>query len=779
MVKSATVLTLTVFLLLILWPTSLLAQNCNGSISGVVKDKNNQPIPGVVVSFSHAKTEPFITDSLGRFYFKRLCSNIYILSFNVSGYKPLIKNVTLYKDTVHLSVKLEELVQHLAAIKVSASRESPIETDARSTLSPKALAKSGGDDLGTMLKQIPGVSALQSGPTLSKPAIHGLSGNRVLIMNNGVRQEGQQWGDDHAPEIDPNKSGEISVIKGAASIRYGSDALGGVVLMNPLPLPSQPGINGSLSLVGASNGRKGVVSGDLEGAFDKAFKGLSWRLQGTLKRAGNARTPLYYLDNTGLAEGDFSAQLGYKWKQLELNASYSEYNAKVGIFSGSEVEDSADLIRAYQNRDHPESPDYFTYHIGQGHQSINHDILKLKGQYHFANKGQLQIVYSLQRDLRQEYSPDAPDSSGKVLPDDWFRLMANSLDLIYKEPYSNGFSGSLGFSGQTKNNEYQGLDSRPLIPDYDEKGFGLFAIERYEKESWLVEGGLRYDYLNRSYRLLDLSDLSHYSHNYRYENATGSLGATLHINNRLSFNANFSMGWRAPSADEMFIYGVHASAAQFVMGDSTLKLERSYNSTFTLNYHTDKLKISADLYDNEINDFIYLEPVGAQQIGGLGFHAFQYVQNNVRLLGTDVSLQWDILKLLSLDSKTSLLRATNKTLKGGLINMPPAKFQNGLTLHTNKLGGIRQPYFTLENVSVLKQNYILSEQESLLPPPPPAYSLWNINFGGIIPLGRQTLDLNFAVNNLTNKVYSDYMNQFRYFAYDLGLNFVIRAKLTF
>lgn len=759
------------------------SQNISSQISGIVLDNNQQPLAGVAIRLSGNTDKDYITDTSGAFNFKELKPGAYTLAFEASGFKAGLQKVILPGNANHLKIALQENATQLGEVEVTAQKQQPVSTLAHSELNENELKKDKGKSLGQLLEQIPGVSAVQSGPTLSKPAIHGLSGNRVLLMNNGVRQEGQQWGDDHAPELDPNNAGSITVVKGAASVRYGSDALGGVVLMDPPPLPQEKSIRGSIGILGTSNGRKGSVDGDIEGAFGKKPQGLlSWRLQGTLKQAGNFRTPHYFLDNTGTKEGSYTAQLGYQWKKLNLSADYSSYNSKIGIFSGSEVGNAAELATAYQQRNHPTTADSFTYKIAGGYQQINHDILKLGADYTFANNGKLSLTYAWQKDLRQEYSSDphyGADSTLLTIPDDWFHLITNTVDLVYTEPYREGFSGSFGLSGHTNINQYLGLEARPLIPNYQDLGAGMFAIERYSREKWLVEGGLRYDYLQRKVDAPELTTTDKSQGEYAFHNVTGTLGATYHFNNHFLANVNFGMGWRPPGAEEMFIYGVHSSAAQFAMGDSLLQIEQSYNTSLSLNYHTDKLKVAVAFYNNEINNFIYLNPIGIRQIDGNAYHAFQYVQDNVQLLGADISAQWELLPALAFSTKTSLLRATNKTRDGGLINMPPAKFQNGLTFHLDEFGKLKQPYFSLENVSVLKQNYIVADQRELLPPPPPGYSIWNINMGCKFPIGKNNLDINFAVDNLTNKVYSDYLNQFRYFAYDLGINFALRASFSF
>ena len=171
----------------------------------------------------------------------------------------------------------------------------------------------------------------------SKPVIHGLHSNRVLILNNGIRQEGQQWGSEHAPEIDPFIANRLSVIKGSGALRYGGDAIGGVVLVEPKLLPTDPGIGGELNLAGFSNNRMGVISAMFEGNSFR-WPAFSWRLQGTLKKGGNARTPNYWLDNSGVEEMNFSATATLQTKDKGVEFFYSQFNTKLGIFQDLTLE---------------------------------------------------------------------------------------------------------------------------------------------------------------------------------------------------------------------------------------------------------------------------------------------------------------------------------------------------------------------------------------------------------------------------------------------------------
>ena len=219
--------------------------------------------------------------------------------------------------------------------------------------------------------------------------------NRILILNNGIRQEGQQWGQEHAPEIDPFVATNLSLIKGAAAVKYGSDAIGGVILVNPPELPTQPGIGGQFNMVGASNNKMYAGSGFLEGGV-KGVQGLGWRVQGTYKRGGDARAARYRLSNTGLVEENFSAGVGYHKPSFGAEVFFSNFDSEIGILSSAHNSSSSDFEDAI-GRSEPAIINDFTYDIGKPKQVISHQLLKAFLHADLKNLGELKLLYGFQK----------------------------------------------------------------------------------------------------------------------------------------------------------------------------------------------------------------------------------------------------------------------------------------------------------------------------------------------------------------------------------------------
>ena len=670
---------------------------------------------------------------------------------------------------------------NLQSVEVRGHKRPDIATDPHSTLTGRQLLQVAGNTLGETVKNIPGLNSLQTGPGISKPVIHGLHSNRVLILNNGVRQEGQQWGSEHAPEIDPFVAQSITVIKGAASVRYGSDAIVGVLLVEPSTLAPQKPLQGEASLVSGSNGRLGALSGMLEGRIDTGwFKGFNWRAQGTLKEAGNFRTARYYLANTGIREGDFSLTTNYASRNNRFGAEvyYSQFHNKIGIFAGSHVGNVSDLYAAFA-RSKPITPSYFTYLIARTYQQITHKLLKLDAHYLLKNGDRIEAQFADQRNRRDEYDVDLPYSTDPAIlamPQISFRIKTQSLDLIYHRAARNHVTADYGISGGTQGNVFNGI--RYLVPNFRNYSGGVFGIERYAKGPWMVEAGLRYDYRwLRVYRINN-TNLATYHNIATWSNVTGTVGASYRVNERLSFTANVGSAWRPPSVNELYIDGIHLSAASYEKGDSSLKSERSYNLTFSGKYEAPGFYAELVAYYNRINDFIYAKPslTPITLISGT-YPLFNYTQANVTLKGFDLDIHYDILRRLRFESKTSVVRGWNRSINDWLIFMPADRFDNSLRYDFGTWGRTRGWYLSGGLLGVVRQTRVPPNSDYV--PPPDGYVLVNANAGFECPWGRKTVHIELAGTNLANRPYRDYLNRFRYYADDLGINLVLRGRINF
>ena len=745
---------------------------CHITFHGHVVDlKTRESIPGVSLRIRELD-KIAVSDSLGVFKFTDMCEGKYTFICQSLGYDTFIKQMSINKSS-HLLFELKGT--ELGIVNVTASQNNQaLSTVSQTTMEGIAIDQVRGESLGESLKDITGLNSIQTGPGVSKPVIHGLYSNRILILNNGVGQEGQQWGSDHAPEIDPFTASEITVIKGAESVRYGSDAMGGVVSLEPKPMPHDPGIDGDLNLIGASNNGMGVISGMFEGAFDKSLSGLSWRVQGTLKDAGNSEAPGYYLDNTAIREQDYSGQLSYRHKNYALDVYYSSFNSTSGILTASEVGNIADLDSALKSKV-PNEKSRFSYLIRTPYQTVTHDLLKASGYIYLSDVSKLQLVYSRQDDIRQEFAPDASNGSNDSLAD-YFHIITNSSELEWQTRYGNNFTSDIGMSGSTQENFHQTVDYFGVIPNFLNYGGGLFAIEKWQKGFLTIEGGLRYDYLWLQMYMYN-QNLQYTAPIRQYSHVSGTIGATYQVSDHLTWSLNYGNAWRPPEPNELYGMGVHLSAASFEQGDSSLKVEQSNNFSTAAKFQNEHLSVELGLYYNIINNFIFLEPTGKPKylISGV-MPGFQYTQANVIYKGIDLDINYHITTQLSFTSKTTIVRAFNYSINDYLIYVPADRFDNGFKYEFKNAGRFKKPYLALSNVYVAHQNLVPSNSYDYAPPPP-AYTLFNAGGGFFVMIARHNVEVNITVTDILNTAYRDYLDRLRYFSDEPGRNIMLRLKM--
>ncbi len=739
--------------------------DCVFSIKGIVMDKDERRgIEGVNISIEGSKFGA-VSDAQGKFEILKLCKGNYTLSFSILSHQKYTQTIDL-QENVAIEIRLVPTEYVLDEVSITSEKLPEMATQAFSELKGTELAQTKGLPLGEALKNITGVSAIQTGATISKPVIHGLHSNRILILNNGVRLEGQQWGSEHAPEIDPFVANNLSVIKGAAGIRYGADAIGGVIMLNPKPMPTSKNVHAEISVVGMTNGQLGATSAMLEKGFDKKWAGLSLRVQGTLKTAGNFKTSDYYLENTGLRERNFSTTIAYQKEKFGLELFYSRFYTQIGMFTGALISNLSDMQLALQQAK-PNTPSYFSHAIARPYQSIQHQLLKIAGHRQLRNAGKLTFNYALQNNQRTEndrvplFRPQDPEL--------YLEVTTQTAEVLWDKPIKEKIKSQVGLSFITQGNVRRFAF---LIPNFRNYGGGVFWLGKLVQKQFTFEAGLRYDY--RWLRaFLQNIDKQIITPTFDFHNLTGSAGVLYQWNKNLSLAAHWGTAWRPPTVNELLSNGVHQSAASFEKGNQQLTAEQAYNFNFSTNYNGKKWFLDIDFYQNFINHFIFLQPdlQVLQTIRG-AFPSFSYTQANVVFRGMDAHLKYYLHENLTFSAKYSLISAYNKTIDDYLIFTPSNRAENGLKYAREQLLFTKNFYLGFSSLYVAQQRNV--PQNSDYTAPPPAYHLINLDLGFDLALAKQTLNVHFQINNVGNVAYREYLNRYRYFADDLGRNFVMR-----
>lgn len=780
----------TLFIFFLSVNTAIFAQNepCNYKLNGhIYGTDSKEGLPSASI-FLEGANKSTLADSHGHFQYENLCKGSYVLRVSFLGYES--QKLKIQLDTsLFLKIRLEENSILLEAITIQSASLADMQVgQPTAQLSAIEISQAQGKNLGEMLKTITGVNSLQTGNSISKPVIHGLHSNRVLILNNGIRQEGQQWGSEHAPEVDPFIAQNIAVVKGAAGVRYGADAIGGVIILSPKSLPSEKGITGEANLISTTNGKQGIFAGILEGNTKRKQEtsGIAWRVQGTIKRSGNIRTPNYYLANTGLKEANFSAALGYQKYHWGVDAFFSRFSTQIGIFSGAHIGNLTDLRRVIESGE-PFIKSNFSYQIDRPFQDISHNLLKINTFLKADNWGKITATYAFQVNLRKEYDAHRPlnDSLRRLnKPELDFQLNTHTLDLIFEhKPLGGVITGSLGVSGTRQTNIYQG---RPLVPNFRSYNGGIFWIERLTKPTYELELGFRYDYKwLKTFERLQNGSVG--STERIFNNFSGSLGINYRIHKNIEWHTNFATAWRPPNINELFSNGVHHGAASFEKGDANLTPEVAYNLSTTLNYAHPNLAVEVVLYYNHIDNYIYLKPQFPEVLTIRGaFPSFAYTQTDAIFRGIDTKIVVPLSSAVSWEAKGSFLWAYNQKEKDYLVLIPANRVENKISYKINSGGKMKNWILSAGYLSVFEQKRVPIASDYAVPPR--GYGLANLDITASLSVGKKNkidkkenipMQIGLQVNNLFNVVYRDYMNRFRYFSDEIGRNISLRVKFSF
>ena len=754
--------------------TAAWSQSCILQLSGHVEDADTKEMLTIATIEIVELKKQLITDEKGDFVFTGLCPGEYTLVITHVSCEPANKKIILTKN-LHVDIFLPHARKTMGEVTVEAQKGIS-NTGFKKELSMKALEETKGQSLAEALSKINGVTMLQTGSTISKPVIHGLHSNRILTINNGVRQEGQQWGNEHAPEIDPFVADKLIVIKGVDELKYGSDAIGGVILVESRPLRNKPGYGAEVNAAYFTNNQQYVVSGLFEQQL-KNHPGFRYRLQSTYKRGANASTPEYRLNNTGSEEKNFSVSVGWKKQKLSTELYYSHFNTKVGIFTGSHIGNLTDLQNAIAAT---KPADVFlgqrTYTIQRPYQDVQHDLLKSK-TFFYKGEQKFTLLVAGQFNHRKEYDIVRNNTNKKPQLD--LTIYTLSEDISWEHPRKNNFNGALGISLVQQDNSYAG---RYFIPNYFASSFGSYFIEKWSKHEWEIHAGIRADHKTiHTTRLKFNGDTL--NNNFNFSTLASSVNVIYKLSDQWRFNMNSSLASRAPYVNELLSDGIHHGTATYEKGDIGLKPEQSINVSTGIHFQNKPGKWIVDIlfYANSIHNFIYQQPVPGEPVLTIAgaFPLIKYKQTNALLSGADISNTLKFSDRIEWATKLSFLYARNRSLNDWLILMPANRVSTELTYTFKNTKNFSDMYCAVEYAQVMRQSNVPGELNGKqdYKDPPPAYSLINLNASVTRRIFKMPLTISVGVKNLLNVTYRDYLNSMRYFTDEMGRNINVRVKI--
>ena len=775
------------------------AQDCNSILLGEIVDfHDNSPLVGATISIT-GKNLSTLSKKGGKFNFKNLCDGVIELEVSHPECTSEFVTLTINGDT-YRKIRLEHHLEELEEVRVVGDIPKNTNSGQENELSIKDIERNSGTSLGDALKQIPGISTLNTGGNIVKPVIQGLNGSRILILNNNVRMQDMEWGEEHAPNVDINANQKISVVKGAAALEYGGDAIGGVIVLEPQPTIRADSLFGKTQINLFSNGRGGNITSSLIKTYQS---GLYLKGQGSYKRLGDLEAPDYLLSNTGILQKGISFTMGKRDFIQGWEGYYSFFESDIGILRASHIGNVDDLIQSINSQE-PIIINDFSYDIERPNQEVSHHLGKLNYYRRFEGVGKWTFQYDFQKNRRFEYDIRVGDDAQKASLD--LQLTTHSVLTDLKFDAKQDLEIKVGLLGRYQTN-FANPDTgvRRLIPDYNKYDFGLFAIGEYLlNESWSVDAGLRYDFsridAKKFYRTSRWEERG-YDEDFP-DLVIEDLGTQLLTNPILDFHnfsatAGFKYVWdaehtvrfnvahsqRAPNPSELFSDGLHHSAARIELGDLRIKSERSSKLSASIERNGSDWGYTVAPFMNSIADFILVEPTDVEFTIRGAFPVWSYRQTNALLMGVDASVYTKPTNSIRTDHKFAWVRGTDTSNAIDLINIPAANLTNRISYVAPKLHNL---LISLESQYVFEQTRFppnitvfspQQQQEVLLDinTPPPDYHLLALNTEMSFSIqNNNDLTVGLTASNLLDISFRDYLNRLRYFVDDMGRNISLR-----
>ncbi|MFO0094295.1 MAG: TonB-dependent receptor [Gemmatimonadaceae bacterium] len=622
----------------------------------------------------------------------------------------------------------------LPAMQVTASA---VATDARRIAQPTALLdgaalrRNQGASLGETMEQIPGVRSLSMSTGIGKPVIRGLTNNRVVTLANGQRTETQQWGHDHAPNVESADAERIEIVKGPGSVLYGSDALGGVVNVVRRPLPSADGpaplVRGRLALAYNSANLSPSATLVAEGARGT----FGWRLSGTGRRADDLRTPSGPLANSGNLTGYLEGAAGWRGARQDLAVTASTRDETIRIADDPITEPG--YTGRQEIRTHRTTVDANLYRGGHR--------LQLQGGWEDNERAEFEnaTTTAVTLGLRSR------TATGFV---HW-----------HHRPWL-GITGVIGAALQ--HTAFRTFGSETLIPDNTTTALGLYALEQRSIGDWSLSTGARFDARALSTPGNEVLGLTATSR--RFEALTGTFGAVYRATAPVSVAVNVARGFRAPSASDLYANGFHEGTRAFEIGRPDLRVETSLNTDLGLRVRTPRLIGELTGYVNQIRDYIYLAPVGRP---GRVLDSLQVQQGNARLVGAELAVTLPLHGGVSLSNTSDAVHATNTTNRTALPFVPPFRTATTLRWEQRPLG--RSLALTSEWHA--RQTRTFRDDVA-----PPAWHALHVSAGTSRLTARGLVHIDVSVRNLLNARYRDFMSRYKEFADAAGRTLILRLS---
>lgn len=769
-------------------------------LHGVVRDSlTRSPLTGATVRVDRTVRGPVSDQGAmagrdGVFHLHDLPAGPVTLRVTMVGYRPKLVDVLVSADT-RIEVLLAPDAVHLRNVVVEAERSrTGTATQQATMLTAAEVDEHRGQTFAEVLKQIPGITVMQTGPSIAKPVLHGMSGTRLVLLNAGIAQEGQQWGAEHAPEIDPFTTDRIGVVRGPAAILYGANAMGGVISVEPRPLSDSATWTGELMVNGFWNNRQ--ASGSVVAERGRLFElPLAVRVQAGGRRAGDAATPGYVLRNTGFSEATLALDAALTLDAWTFSAHARRFATTLGIYKGSHLGNPADLQRAIL-RGGPADTVLFSYDIGNPRQYIEHRLLSVTAEARLSPADDLRITYGWQQNLRQEFDAHntrivgrgtdpverARDSIERLqraiaTPAMELLLTTYSADARWDRRLADTWTMTTAINGLRQVNDRSG--SVYLVPDYAAHGLGAATLHTWSRGDVTLTAGLRYDVRWLAADVRDRRSNAAVRQERTFSNLAGSIGVAWAMSEALTTTLNIGSGWRPPQVNELYANDVHHGVALYEVGDSTLRPERNVAVDATVRWANPGIDVELTGYAHQFDGYIYSLPDPANPtvtVRGT-FPTYRFTQHDARIAGADVKATVVLDATWSIIASAAVVRGADLVRDLPLFMMPADRGRLGVHVHLPDVLGVHDAFLETGVMGVRRQDRFVANEDYV--DPPAGYALVDASLGGTIHLGSADIRFTLSGTNLFDRACRDYLSRFRYMANDPGRDIILRIHVPF
>jgi iron complex outermembrane receptor protein len=755
--------------------------NAQNSFKGTITDKSSNEVIANVAVYCTELNIGTRSNEQGQFELKNLSKGVFKMQFSLLGYQSLIETITVKDSALTLNISLNKNVFEVNEVVVSGAYttsqdESPQEID---VVKINEMQKTGASTVMDVISKVPGVSAITTGPHVSRPVIRGMSGNRILTVVDGVRFETQQWDEEHGIGVNELGTDRIEIIKGPASLLYGPEAMGGVIHF----VEEQPAAVGHTtaevrSSAYTNNGSFGG-GGKIKGATEK----YNW----CVSAQGKLLSDYFYdgyttrVPNTRLTEGGGKATFGITRKWGSSTLSYTFNQAYYGIL------DIKDLLPGKKEVE----KDMFPTEIEAPYHSVMDNKINSQTTI-LAGASRFKITLGYQNNQRTEFE----DTVGRKTGYEYIsmNLSTATYDLKWHLPTWKHFSTIIGTQGMYQTNTNDPKAYSQLVPDATISDMGFVALTKYNLKRFNLTAGVRWDSRN-------LSTVGHFRNDSTitinmpaitrsYDNISGAIGATYDIEDHLLLRANYAAGYRTPNLNELMSNGVKLESRHFEIGDINFVKETNNEFDLSAIIKSKNFSVEVGAYVNNIMNFIYLAPTGGYKANNLNggkdsLPVYQFYQDNALIAGGEAGL--DIhpqsISWVHLELKGANLSATRTGNNTNLPMMPADRIYSSLVFSFKEHKWFRNMWAKIGSMSAFDQNKVAPNETTT-----PGYTLLNLAFGATTKIWKlNTVEFVLAVNNALDTKYIDNMSRLRVpvlptypnGVYNQGINVVLSLRVPF